>query len=58
MNILLVLFFGFAVTDLPYHVVTLQSAARVRLDVLKYKTDTDIKEVIRLYIFPMVDFTP
>ena len=57
MNILLVIFFRFAVTDLPYHVMTLQSDARVRLDVLKYKTDTDIKEVIILYIFPMFTFT-
>ena len=43
---MLVLLFGFLITDLPYHVVTLQIVVYVRYAILKLKTDADIKEVI------------
>ena len=50
---MLVMFFGFVITNLPCHVVTLQSDVRVNLAVLKYKIDAYIKEVIILDIFPV-----
>ena len=55
---LLVLLFGFEITNLTCHVVTLQSAVCVRFVVLKHKTDADIKEVILLVIYPIFTFTP
>ena len=54
---LLVLFFGFNITDLPHHVVTLQSYVHVRQATIKYKTDADIKDYIILHIFPMFTYT-
>ena len=51
------MFFVFLITNLPCHVVTFQSALRVSQAVLKYKTDADIKETIRLYVLPMFNFT-
>ena len=53
---LLVLFFGYAITDLTYHAVTSKCDVRVRQAVIK-KNDDYIKEVIRLYVFPMFKFT-
>ena len=48
---MLVLLFGFFITDLPCHVLTLQSAIRVSWDILKHKNNYDIKELIVLDIF-------
>ena len=41
----------FFITELTCHVVTSKIAIHVSYTVLKYKTDADIKEVIRLDIF-------
>ena len=53
------MFFGFLITNLPFHVVTLKSAlsASVKYAILKYKTDLYIKEMIILGIFTVVKFT-
>ena len=53
---MLVLFFGGFITDLPCHIFTLKSAVRVSWAVLKYKIDADIKEVIILDVYPLSDF--
>ena len=45
------------ITNLPCHVVTLKISIRFILAVFKYKTDADIKEVIRLGICPIFTFT-
>ena len=54
---LLVLFFGFMIAKLSFHVVTLKIALHVIYATIKYKTDSDIKEVIILDIFPIFTFT-
>ena len=48
---MLVLLSGIFVTDLPYHVLTLQNNVHVSQPVIKYKTDAYIKEVIILYVY-------
>ena len=55
---LLVFLFGGFITNLPCHVVNFQSDACVSQAILKYKTDSDIKEVIILAVFTMLTFNP
>ena len=55
---MLVLFLGFFITDLSCYIVTLQIDVHVSQDVLKYKTDADIKELVRLDLFFVFTFTP
>ena len=57
-KMLLLLLFGGFIKDIPFHIVTFQSAVRLSYAVLRYKSDADIKEVIRLYLFPRFTFTP
>ena len=55
---LLEMFFGFLITDLPSLVVNLQSAVCVSLCYYNNKSDVYVKEVFRLYIIPRLTFTP
>ena len=54
---LLLLFFRMFITELPCHAVTLKSTIRISYSVIKYKTDVDIKEVVRLAVFTLFAFT-